>query len=150
MDIKSKLLNKKQELEQVIARRKDDLMIPVTESTDELSMYDQHPADVASDLYEREKDAGLLEMMELELQKTNDALNRYENGQYGICSICGGPIEAKRLERLLNTTLCIQCAQKTRDNFTRPAEEDITFAGAMSDRGETLQIAGYDFYDSDN
>ncbi len=149
-NVKSKLLAKKRELEQVIARKKDDLMIPITESTDELSMYDQHPADVGSELYEREKDAGLLEMMELELQKLNDALNRYDKGQYGICSICGDPIEPKRLERLLNTTQCIQCARKTRDNFTRPAEEDITFSGAMSDRGETLEIAGYDFYDSDN
>ncbi|KUG02487.1 dnak suppressor protein [hydrocarbon metagenome] len=150
MDFKSKLLDKKRELEQVIARKKDDLMIPLTESTDELSMYDQHPADIASELYEREKDAGLLEMMELELQKLNDALYRYENGQYGICSICGSQIEPKRLERVLNTTLCIQCARKTRDDFNRPAEEDITFTGAMSDRGETLEIAGYDFYDSDN
>ncbi len=150
MDLKNKLLDKKRDLEKIIAQKKDNLMIPMTESTDELSMYDQHPADAASDLYEREKDAGLLELMELELQKTNDALNRYENGQYGICSICGGPIEPKRLERLLNTTQCVQCALKTRDNFTRPAEEDITFPGAMSDRGETLEIAGYDLYDSDN
>ncbi len=150
MDTKSRLLDKQRKLQQVIARKKDQLMIPITESTDELSMYDQHPADVASELYEREKDAGLLEMMELELQKLNDALNRYENGQYGICSICGSPIEPERLERVLNTTQCIQCARKTRDNFTRPAEEDISFSGAMSDRGETLEIAGYDFYDSDN
>jgi YteA family regulatory protein len=150
LDTKSRLLDKQRKLQQVIARKKDQLMIPITESTDELSMYDQHPADVASELYEREKDAGLLEMMELELQKLNDALNRYENGQYGICSICGSPIEPERLERVLNTTQCIQCARKTRDNFTRPAEEDISFSGAMSDRGETLEIAGYDFYDSDN
>ncbi len=150
MDLKSKLLDKKQELEEVIAQKKDDLMIPVTESTDELSMYDQHPADAASDLYEREKDAGLLELMELELQKTNDALARYDRGQYYICKSCGKAIEPKRLERLLNTTLCIECARKAQDDFIRPAEEDITFPGAMSDRGETLEIAGYDLYDSDN
>ena len=150
LDIKNKLLNKKKELEEVIARKQDDLMIPMAESTDELSLYDQHPADVASELYEREKDAGLLELMEVELQQTNDALQRYDAGQYHICRSCGQAIEPKRQERLINTTLCIKCAQKTKDDFTRPAEEDITFTGAMSDRGETLEIAGYDFYDSDN
>lgn len=150
MDLQQKLLDKKHELQKAIDRKKDSLMITVRETTDELSMYDQHPADVASELYEREKDAGLLEMMELELQKINDALNRYQNGEYGICSICGGAIEPERLDRLIYTTQCIKCARKTKDNFTRPAEEDISFSGAMSDRGETLEIAGYDFYDSDN
>ena len=150
MDLQQKLLDKKRELQKAIGRKKDTLMTAVRDSTDELSMYDQHPADMASELYEREKDAGLLEMMELELQKINDALNRYQNGQFGICSICGQAIEPKRLERLVYTTQCIQCARKTKDNFTRPAEEDISFSGAMSDRGETFQIAGYDFYDSDN
>ena len=55
MDLQEKLLNKKDELQKAIERKKDNLMITVRESTDELSMYDQHPADVASDLYEREK-----------------------------------------------------------------------------------------------
>ncbi len=150
MDLQQKLLDKKQDLQKAIERKKDSLMITIRETTDELSMYDQHPADVGSELYEREKDAGLLEMMELELQKVNDALNRYQNSQYGICSICGQAIEPERLDRLIHTTQCIQCARKTTDNFTRPAEEDISFSGAMSDRGETFEIAGYDFYDSDN
>ena len=150
MDLQEKLLNKKDELQKAIELKKDNLMITVRESTDELSMYDQHPADVASDLYEREKDAGLLEMMELELQKVNDALNRYQNGPYGICSICGRAIEPERLDRLVYTTHCIQCARQTKDNFTRPAEEDISFSGAMSDRGESFEIAGYDFYDPEN
>jgi len=150
LELKNNLLARKQELEDTIAGKKDDLMIPIKESTDELSMYDQHPADVASDLFEREKDAGLLEMMELELQKVNDALARYNSGQYGICKACGNPIEPKRLERLLNTTLCANCARAAQDDFGRPAEEAITFPGAMSDRGETMEIAGYDFYDADN
>ena len=45
MDLQEKLLNKKDELQKAIERKKDNLMITVRESTDELSMYDQHPAD---------------------------------------------------------------------------------------------------------
>jgi DnaK suppressor protein len=147
MDRKNQLLSKKRQLQQTIQQKKDSLMIPLSESVDDLSMYDQHPADIGSEVYEREKDAGLLELMELELQKVNDALKRFEEGTYGICENCGNPIEAKRLDRVINTTLCSQCARQAQDDFRRPAEEDITLSGAMADRGEAFEIAGYDFYD---
>lgn len=147
LDRKSELEAKKQKLQENIRQKKDSLMIPLSESMDELSMYDQHPADIGSEVFEREKDSGLLELMELELQKANDALKRFDAGTYGICKNCGEPIESKRLDRVINTTLCAQCARKAQDDFNRPAEEDITLSGAMADRGEAFEIAGYDFYD---
>jgi len=147
LDSQSRLLAKKDELEQLIREKKENIMVPITESTYELSMYDQHPADIASEVYEREKDCGLIEMLELELEKVNDALNNCSKGQYGICEECGKPIEPARLDRLLNTTLCASCARIKQDKFTRPAEEDISSPGDMSDEGETFQIAGYEFYE---
>lgn len=147
MDYKDKLLAKKNEIEQVIQQKQDSLMIPITESTDELSMYDQHPADIASELFEREKDRGILELLELELEKVNDAIDKLSSGTYGKCDICGREIEPERLERLLNTTLCVSCARENENKFTRPAEEDVTRTGDMADRGETLDIAGYEFYE---
>ncbi len=147
MDIRNRLLDRQHELEQMIARRKDELMIPVTESTDELSLYDQHPADVGSDLFEREKDSGLLELLEFDLQKVTDALERYDHGQYGICEICGKQINPARLERLINTTLCVDCARTQHKNFNLPAEQEIVSAGHMSDLGETFQVAGYELYE---
>ncbi|MGR6835656.1 TraR/DksA C4-type zinc finger protein [Syntrophomonas erecta] len=147
MDPKSRLLEKKQELEHLIRAKQDDLMIPLTESIDELSLYDQHPADIGSELYEREKDHGILELYELELEKVKDALERYNMGQYGVCEQCGQPIESARLNRLVNTTLCSHCAHAVQDKVTRPAEEDITTSGDMSDTGETFQVAGYELYE---
>lgn len=147
MDIRNRLVTRKCELEQMIARRKDDLMIPLQESTDELSLYDQHPADAGSELFEREKDSGLLELLEFDLQKVNDALERYDRGQYGICESCGEQIQPARLERLVNTTLCVDCARSQQKHFNRPAEEEIVSPGHMSDLGETFQIAGYEFYE---
>lgn len=147
MDPKSNLMNKKQQLEAIIKAKQDDLMIPLSESTDELSLYDEHPADIGSEVFEREKDAGLLELYELELEKVRDALERLEQGKYGLCEMCGEPIEPARLERLVNTTLCSACAHRTDDKFTRPAEQDIISAGEMADEGETFDISGHDFYD---
>lgn len=148
MDPKSKLLSKKQELESLIKAKEDDMMIPLTETIDELSLYDQHPADIGSEVFEREKDAGLLEVYELELEKVRDALERYEEGKYGICEWCGEHIEPARLDRLISTTLCASCARQTQDKFTRPAEQDLTSAGDMADEGETFAIAGYEFYEN--
>lgn len=147
MEAYNQLLAKKDELEHIIKEKKDRLMLPITESINELSMYDQHPGEIGSEVYEREKDSGLLELLELELEKVEDALNRYQNGQHGICDSCGSPIEKARLDRLVNTTLCTNCAKLRQDRFKRPGEEDITTAGDMSDEGETFQIAGYEFYE---
>lgn len=147
MDQYASLQARKQELEHLISKKREGLQIPVTESTDELSMYDQHPADAASDLYEREKDTGFLELLEMELEKVYDAIDKYQHGQYGICQKCGQPIEARRLERLVNTTLCANCAQNNPIPYHRPAEEDVISPGNMSDIGEQIPIAGYDFYE---
>lgn len=147
MDYGQILQAKKRELEEVIQKKRDLMMIPITETVDELSMYDQHPADLGSEMYEREKDAGLLELYELELEKLNDAIDHYKKGEYGICEVCGKSIEEERLSRLINTTLCAQCARDQVRENEHPAQYDLINAGQMSDEGETFQVAGYDFFE---
>lgn len=147
MDPKTRLLQKQQELEAIIKAKQEDMMIPLSESTNELSLYDEHPADIGSEVFEREKDAGLLELYEFELEKVRDALEKVEQGNYGLCEVCGEPIEPARLQRLSHTTLCASCAHKTQDKFTRPAEQDVISAGEMADEGEAFDISGHDFYD---
>lgn len=143
----NKLLDRKEELENIIRKKQEDIMRPLSQTTGELSAYDQHPADIASELYEREKDNGLLELLELELEKVNDVIKRYNNGQYGVCELCGKNIEKARLERLLNTTLCSECARQRQDKYSRPAEEDILSITDMADKGEGFQVTGYEFYE---
>lgn len=147
MDYLSKLLTRKQEIEEALANSREYLMTPFSESIDELSLYDQHPGDNASEMYEREKTAGMAELLEIELEKTNQAIEQYQNNRYGICETCGQPIEPRRLERLVNTTLCARCAQHLAPELIHPAEQDIMSAGDMSDRGEAFQIAGYEMYE---
>lgn len=147
MDYGAKLNARKAEIEEALTRSREYLQKPIAESTDELSMYDQHPGDSASEMYEREKTMGMAEMLEIELEKTNDAIEQYRNGKYGRCENCGQPIEPGRLDRLVNTTLCAHCAQNVKPETVRPAEEGITSAGLMSDYGEAFQIAGYELYE---
>ncbi|NPA12769.1 MAG: TraR/DksA family transcriptional regulator [Aquificae bacterium] len=60
-----------------------------------------------------------LEDIEVEiLREIDKALERMKEGTYGLCEVCGNPIEEKRLMALPWTTLCIKHAaeaEKTRD-----------------------------------
>jgi len=43
------------------------------------------------------------------LASTAHALEKYEAGTYGLCDICGQPIEQARLEALPQASLCLSC-----------------------------------------
>ena len=47
--------------------------------------------------------------------KIKDALERIENGTYGICESCEEEISDKRLRARPVTTLCIKCKKKQED-----------------------------------
>jgi RNA polymerase-binding transcription factor DksA len=64
----------------------------------ELAHYDQHPADTASDTFEREKDLSILESLEAELTEIEAALQRLQDGRYGVDEVTGEPIDRARLE----------------------------------------------------
>jgi RNA polymerase-binding transcription factor DksA len=66
----------------------------------ELAHYDQHPADTASDTFEREKDLAILEGLESDLAEIEAALQRLEDGSYGVDEVTGAPIDRARLEAL--------------------------------------------------
>jgi len=45
------------------------------------------------------------------IQQIRQALNRIDEGSYGICQECGDPIPFKRLEFHPTSTLCVHCQQ---------------------------------------
>jgi RNA polymerase-binding transcription factor DksA len=62
--------------------------------------YDQHIADTGSETFEREKDLSILEQLEAELAEIQAALQRVEDGTYGIDEVTGEPIAPERLEAI--------------------------------------------------
>lgn len=78
------------------------------ESTSELSSMDQHQADVGTELFDRERDLGILEAVEGELTEVERALTRIDEGTYGICEACGKQIADERLEAQPYARLCVQ------------------------------------------
>ena len=81
------------------------------ESMGELSSYDNHPADMGTELFEREKDLALHEHADSELNKVNSALDAMREGSYGKCQVCNTDIPYERLKIVPYTTLCIEHAE---------------------------------------
>jgi len=79
------------------------------EAAAELSGYEDHPADLASETFEREKDLAIAETLESTVQKVRTALEKLKGSSYGVCDACGKPIAKKRLEALPYATLCVEC-----------------------------------------
>ncbi|MFL0195079.1 TraR/DksA C4-type zinc finger protein [Clostridium sp. WILCCON 0269] len=101
-----------------------------TEVSSELSCYDNHPADNAGNIYDKERGMAFQKNEEIIIRKIDDAFKSIENGTYGICKKCGRNINKNRLESIPYAQYCIDC-QKSIDNVkpaekrNRPAEEDV-------------------------
>lgn len=83
-----------------------------SQETGELSDYDQHPADQATETFERERDLAMEENEQVILRESEAALKKIENGTYGTCERCGKPIGVARLEAIPYTPYCIECAER--------------------------------------
>ncbi|HLS41390.1 MAG TPA: TraR/DksA family transcriptional regulator [Ornithinicoccus sp.] len=71
---------------------------------------DQADAGVAT--WEREHELSLTQNAKALLDQTRHALERIEDGTYGICESCGNPIGKMRLQAFPRATLCMTCKQK--------------------------------------
>ncbi|MFC4558610.1 hypothetical protein ACFO3D_10360 [Virgibacillus kekensis] len=92
---REKLLQMKEENEEKIESNQEN---SPNDATGELADYDNHPADMGTEQFEQEMNAGLDNRREERLREINDALERIENGTYGISEKSGKPIPEERLE----------------------------------------------------
>ncbi len=95
------------------------------DSSGEMSTYDQHSADLAVETFERGKDLGLKDGLEIDRAKIDLALDRIRKGTYGYCLSCGGLIPEGRLRAAPEAELCVRCAesQEVEPASRRPVEE---------------------------
>lgn len=82
-------------------------------SPTELSNYDNHPAEMASELYQVELNTALLVHGEKILQEIKDAIARIDKGIYGYCTVCGEEIPSERLEAVPYARMCVRCKNET-------------------------------------
>ncbi len=68
--------------------------------------------DEASDLSNRQLLLSLNEADRKKLVEIEEALERIEEGTYGICEECGDPISIKRLEVKPTAIYCVECKSR--------------------------------------
>ena len=81
-------------------------------TTAELSKFDQHPADIGSEVFEREKDAAVAGAVANDLAEVEAAIVRLDAGTYGTCEVCGRPVPDERLEAMPATRWCVEDAAR--------------------------------------
>jgi YteA family regulatory protein len=98
-------------------------------SPTELSNYDNHPAEMASEIYQVEMNTALLVHGENILQDIKDAIARIDKGVYGYCETCGEEIPPERLQAVPYARMCLRCKNEAesapRNEFKGRANEEL-------------------------
>jgi DnaK suppressor protein len=94
------LAEKNRVLEEMNELQQGNLKQSITEASGENSRYSYHLGDVASLSYGREFSMGLAERQQKYLEQIDEALQRIDDGKYGICLVTGEPIAIERLEEV--------------------------------------------------
>lgn len=69
-------------------------------------------ADAGAKTYEREQEIALADNAREMLHQNEHALERLDDGTYGVCESCGQPIGKLRLQAAPRATLCMRCKTK--------------------------------------
>lgn len=75
----------------------------------ELSHYDNHPADVGTEVFMREQDEGFKINLKDTIQEIQDSLIGINKGNYGTCNVCSKEIDERRLEVIPYAKTCLEC-----------------------------------------
>lgn len=162
LDYFRKMLQKEKDdvIETLHLMKRNDTIDSNVSFLTELSLYDNHPSDTASEVYDKERGLALKGNEINILNKINDALNRVEDGTYGKCQECGKDINEERLEFIPYAEYCVKCQKLNHSGFNeklysrafqsqnRPIEEKViqNFDYTTNDYEEAA-FDGMDSYD---
>jgi RNA polymerase-binding protein DksA len=103
----------------------------------ELTSSDNHFADTATQLEEREKQKVLHDTANNLLQEVNDALERIKTGSYGVCVDTGEPISYERLKALPYAKRTVEAQKELEKENVTSLPDDQSFLTPEDDvRGD--------------
>lgn len=111
--IRSRLEAEREQTLKRLANLTDDFDAVVAASRD-TNADDEHDPEGATIAFERSQVGALVRQAQLHLMEIDAAVKRLEEGRYGVCERCGGPIGQGRLEVRPIARSCIQCAALSR------------------------------------
>lgn len=143
-----------------LKKDKNEMMESATEllsgdmrdSLSELSLVDNHPADIGTEVYERSRDVAIHDRMMHRIEAIDSALERWDEGSYGTCEHCGKKIPYERLEALPYTTVCTECSrleekEEQHSLHREPVEDEILnrpFSRTFNDGTDRVEFDGED------
>lgn len=105
-EVRNRLLDRKKRLWLEV---KDQLKSNIGDGYQEMLATARDEEDQATVSLMAETNLTLLGPKRQELEAIEEALQRLENGSYGLCEVCGQSIEPRRLEIMPETPLCRDC-----------------------------------------
>lgn len=106
------LLKEREDIKETINDLKEEFDGSVTNSSGELSAYDNHPADIGTEVFMQEHNINLSDNQKNIMTKIDIALKNIDEGNYGNCLVCGKEIEEERLDILPYTVTCKEHKEK--------------------------------------
>ena len=76
------------------------------------SIFSVHMADAGTDSHKQEKNFMLMNRESDYFKNLKVALERIEEGTFGVCKICNNLIPEERMMEVPNATKCVQCKEK--------------------------------------
>jgi DnaK suppressor protein len=117
------LLQKRKELQQNVSEIEGEtLRKSRLDASGDLSSMPIHMADLGTDNFQQEFSLELMDSERRLLVEIDDALNRIENGVYGICEGTGKPITRLRLEAQPWARYSIEYARMLEQGLVRDGE----------------------------
>jgi RNA polymerase-binding transcription factor DksA len=75
---------------------------------------DEHDPEGPTLAFERSQASAILDQSVQHVGEIDAALERIDDGTYGLCTVCSGPIKLGRLQVRPQAALCIACAERAR------------------------------------
>jgi len=124
-------------LKQMLLEKRREILVNVNEmegetlkksrldATGDLSSMPIHMADIGTDNYEQEFALGLMDSERKLLREIDDALQRIEQGTYGICEGTGKRVPKARLEAQPWARYCVEYAQMLEQGLVIEPEQQM-------------------------
>jgi DnaK suppressor protein len=108
-EVRAELADEVTRLQKKVAVAEEELHELLTEGSD---VAGRDPADVGSSNFERDQGMSLAAHARELLEQSVQALRLFDEGNYGVCEVCGGPIGKGRLQAFPRATMCVACKQR--------------------------------------
>lgn len=151
---KDKLDMEKKRVNNLIHVMKENGVTTNSEMASELSFYDNHPSDLATEISDIEKGRALKANEISIMKKIDSCLKSMDDGNYGICKMCGKEINTERLDFIPYAEYCAECQNslnsiKPAEDNDRPVEEEVLgnpFGYGHNDFTDKIEFDAEDSY----